>query len=536
MSSEFSFETERPASPTMRELADNVQKQLDFYKSSKSPPRSSTIATAPEPADFISRTAAGPVAAVAISPAYPDYMTIGTYALLKPDEPEASVGQIRNGSIYVLPVNNNFKPAYPGNMPPLLDSKCLSAAVLDIHFHPSEDSLLGVAMSNASMSFFRLVKHADVHARRIEMRLIYLGSIVIAESDEHGAKPLITAFTWLPGITTTSVPGSSGYHTVYFAATDTDGGVRLIEATVLANRSLDAPNLISAHSEPEMMKCVDLHEHTQEAWTAAVVTLSKSECCQGEVRKILILSGGDDSALIATLATLKSTSDTANTGSLSRPQSSGSGKPSSGHPSGTSTPSSVADWPPTPQFAASYPIENSPYPLLLSPPLHLWTDRKTHDAGVVAILPLSKQKTTVPLLTGSYDETLRLFALETTSLETTTPILKKRLLIEKKLGGGVWRLNLMDETTSSDGTYAALILASCMHTGGRILRVSHTPNNSIEHEAKACDWTIDVLHKFTKGHESMNYASDFRSDKEGEYTIVTTSFYDKQVCVWKFAA
>ena len=134
MSSQFLPEPERPASPTIRELTDNLQMQLDLYKSSKGPPHSPTLATVPEPEDFTSRTAAAPVAAVAISPACPDYMVVGTYALLRPDEPETSIGQIRNGSVYVLPVNNNFKPAYPGNMPPLLDSKCLSAAVLTSTF------------------------------------------------------------------------------------------------------------------------------------------------------------------------------------------------------------------------------------------------------------------------------------------------------------------------------------------------------------------------------------------------------------------
>jgi hypothetical protein len=49
-----------------------------------------------------------------------------------------------------------------------------------------------------------------------------------------------------------------------------------------------------------------------------------------------------------------------------------------------------------------------------------------------------------------------------------------------------------------------------------------------------------IAAKFTKGHESMNYASDFRAEwdrdgkRTGEYTIVSTSFYDRAVCVWTF--
>lgn len=41
-------------------------------------------------------------------------------------------------------------------------------------------------------------------------------------------------------------------------------------------------------------------------------------------------------------------------------------------------------------------------------------------------------------------------------------------------------------------------------------------------------------------NESMNYGSDFQPKREGgeekarEFTVVSTSFYDKRVCLWKF--
>lgn len=72
-----------------------------------------------------------------------------------------------------------------------------------------------------------------------------------------------------------------------------------------------------------------------------------------------------------------------------------------------------------------------------------------------------------------------------------------------------------------------MILASCMHAGAKILMI---------YPDKDGDWYINVLYKFVE-HESMNYASTGRpihspQGTEG-YTIVSTSFYDKKLCVWE---
>lgn len=49
-------------------------------------------------------------------------------------------------------------------------------------------------------------------------------------------------------------------------------------------------------------------------------------------------------------------------------------------------------------------------------------------------------------------------------------------------------------------------------------------------------WSIEVLAKFEE-HGSLNYASDGRPrhgprGREG-FTVVSTSFYDKKLCVWE---
>jgi diphthine methyl ester acylhydrolase len=528
---------ERPSSPTLGELAEDLQAKIGLYRTSKelSPelsPKSHTLAAVSEPAQHTSRTLLGPIAAVEISPAYPDYMVVGTYALLKAGEQGVSVGQVRTGSISVVPVVVGFKPVYPGAVAPFLDEKCLNAAVLDIHFHPSDNTFLGVAMSNAKVTFFRLVKHANVLARRLEMRLVLLGSVKVAEPNEHGETPLVTSFCWLPGSFYTRKAGAYDYHTVSFAATVSNGDVKIVRAEV-AGVGIDLdPRVTTAKCEIKsvLAESVDVGKHSEEAWTVTTTTISPITSSPADVDRLLILSGGDDSALIATSAYL-SPIPAIGIPSVRQPASSG---PYLQEQSAVLPP----DMPPNPP------------PLFRYEPFRLWTDRKTHTAGVVAILPLSQSpnSSTIPILTGSYDEHIRLFLLDTAS-----PTLKRNLIHEKNLGGGVWRLKLMHESSATPITpttpptsaslktrYTALILASCMHAGVRILRLTHTSPQDSSSDLGAQGWSIDILAKFTRGHESMNYGSDFRAEvdehgkRTGEYTIVSTSFYDKAVCVWKF--
>lgn len=150
------------------------------------------------------------------------------------------------------------------------------------------------------------------------------------------------------------------------------------------------------------------------------------------------------------------------------------------------------------------------------------SDRKTHTAGVTAILPL------VPvfhgeqlLLTGSYDEYVRL-------LLPATVGDRSKILAEERLGGGVWRLKILDFAEPENGSGPTFrVLASCMHAGTRVLEVGRSISSK---------WSITILARFVE-HESMNYASDSRCATVGEKTVghivVSTSFYDKKLCVWK---
>ncbi|KAI9658787.1 MAG: hypothetical protein M1821_002347 [Bathelium mastoideum] len=165
----------------------------------------------------------------------------------------------------------------------------------------------------------------------------------------------------------------------------------------------------------------------------------------------------------------------------------------------------------------------------------IWKDSKIHSAGVTAILPIL-----VPparringskgiIVTGSYDDRLRVVA--------APPDRGKRpvVLAELDLGGGVWRLTIMQAPvltlSNSDPELCNrrlrwTILASCMYAGARIVEI----------EMDEEKWEIKVLAIFEE-HQSMNYGSDVRpnpAEDDNAYDIVSTSFYDKLMCLWRF--
>ncbi|KAG9719492.1 WD40 repeat-like protein, partial [Aureobasidium melanogenum] len=142
-----------------------------------------------------------------------------------------------------------------------------------------------------------------------------------------------------------------------------------------------------------------------------------------------------------------------------------------------------------------------------------WQDRRAHQAGVTAILPLTHEDNI--LITGSYDDNIRILS--------CPQIGRKQVLAEENLEGGVWRLKLLT-SSPKDGRY--IVLASCMHAGTRIVAVTKDEGG---------EWIIEVLARFEE-HKSMNYGSDVQpgSTEGGQQTIISTSFYDKLLCLWRF--
>jgi diphthamide biosynthesis protein 7 len=62
----------------------------------------------------------------------------------------------------------------------------------------------------------------------------------------------------------------------------------------------------------------------------------------------------------------------------------------------------------------------------------------THEAGVTAILPLANDL----LITGSYDDNIRLIA--------APPVGRRQVAAELNLGGGVWRLRMLDDGSAAN--------------------------------------------------------------------------------------
>ena len=152
-------------------------------------------------------------------------------------------------------------------------------------------------------------------------------------------------------------------------------------------------------------------------------------------------------------------------------------------------------------------------------------DAKSHSAGVTAILPvivLDGTKVEV-LVTGSYDEHIRVLAPRANG--------KWNNILEYRLGGGVWRLKLLETRaySLSDKVTRFRLLASCMHAGSRILDLYHR---------QGMQWSVEVAARFEE-HESMNYGSDATildstNQRRGNaFTAISTSFYDKKLCVWE---
>ncbi|KAI1656113.1 hypothetical protein F4813DRAFT_365397 [Daldinia decipiens] len=159
---------------------------------------------------------------------------------------------------------------------------------------------------------------------------------------------------------------------------------------------------------------------------------------------------------------------------------------------------------------------------------------KGHEAGVTAILPLNLQVSSHDsvIVTGSYDDHVRVYAFD--EQRKGMPPYRPRLLAEQNLQGGVWRLKLIRlekamENTKGDNQYwKVFILASCMHAGSRVLEISG------DTETGLCE--IKILGRFEE-HKSMNYGSDFQPGSETQgrnLRCVSTSFYDKLLCLWEY--
>jgi diphthamide biosynthesis protein 7 len=166
--------------------------------------------------------------------------------------------------------------------------------------------------------------------------------------------------------------------------------------------------------------------------------------------------------------------------------------------------------------------QDDPQPLRV--PFPAMTIKGHHNAGVTAILPLDMFDETGGRLvvSGSYDDHLRLFSVH--DLHHSYGAKRVQLLTEKDLGGGVWRLDLVDVETNP-AVRRVRILASCMHGGARIVELESAVDDN---------WSCRIVARFEE-HKSMNYGSDFVRGTVGPgLRCVSTSFYDMLLCLWEY--
>lgn len=148
--------------------------------------------------------------------------------------------------------------------------------------------------------------------------------------------------------------------------------------------------------------------------------------------------------------------------------------------------------------------------------------KNAHTAGVTAVLPLPPcQRGLELIITGSYDERVRVFLVKDPRLHAWGPV----STFEASVAGGVWKLHLVRwHAGPPQGNVRAItvvVLASCMHAGPKILKFDIFGSRV----------KMDVIHEFP-GH-TLNYASHFRKRDGGWIDFVTTSFYDKKLYWWE---
>ncbi|XP_071722796.1 uncharacterized protein [Rutidosis leptorrhynchoides] len=123
-----------------------------------------------------------------------------------------------------------------------------------------------------------------------------------------------------------------------------------------------------------------------------------------------------------------------------------------------------------------------------------------HKMGVCCIVKSPDEPNTV--LTGSYDEILRVWDVRSTS----KPVNESSIC----LGGGVWRIKYHPHVQGS-------VLAACMHNGFAIVKIG--------------DKEAQVVETYSK-HDSLAYGADWQKGERNTSVIATCSFYDKLLRIW----
>ncbi|EER44560.1 conserved hypothetical protein [Histoplasma capsulatum var. duboisii H88] len=418
-----------------------------------------------------------PPSCLEFCPSAPDYLIIGTYLLSESSTTNSTGTQTKTGTIQLFRLDpESFQLTQ-------IHKTLLPHAVFDVHFSPRDPSLFAIATSNASVSLYNLEYSSPQNPHII----LHLTTITAHENPSIPSLYL----SWLPpSHLTAGNKGKEHSHahgyspdqlsTDGFAVSFSDGRVSIFHT-----------NSPSHDFSQDSMTEIVLPGEPVEVWFTA---FHYGKSLSG--KENLLLFSGDDFGVLRV------------------------------H-----------------EFVADGEGDEKQRPLWAEGQFPAQTTDvsvggKHHGAGITAILPLFTEGSDTVLLTGSYDEYLRVYKFSG----------QASVLAEERLGGGVWRLMVITEVEneplamegSSDiRSHSYFVLASCMHAGVRIVRVTCSVGKDT---SAAGVWEIETLAQFTE-HESMNYASDVwrggtkvgtQIGKESDSLLcVSSSFYDKRVCVWK---
>ncbi|ROW01808.1 hypothetical protein VPNG_07818 [Cytospora leucostoma] len=467
-----------------------------------------------------------PPSCVEFCPAHPSYFLVGTYNLQKeengdndegdaggpkskeddneePGEAEEAAGkrsQTRTGSIMVFQLLNGKARRIQTISQP--------SAVFDLHFAPQTDrgDICAAVSSTGTITLLRLSpgqpSSTSTETETAVLQPLSPSGLKIQNSDENA---LLTYFAWHP-----TIPG-------LMAVTTNTGKVQFVRidedyqtATALGSPAIEhGAELCRGYQSLDDSERPVIEE-PMEAWFVAFSGLWEESTQSNEPLLLsTVFSGGDDSSLRLRSYRLAGI-DESDTNKASDDDSEEGFNEESAE--------DLDDGPVRYHYAGKAITG--------------------HNAGVTAILPLpfTMSEGSQVVLTGSYDDHLRVWAITPPHKNYGRP--KTRLLAEENLGGGVWRLKVIEELSSMSGTgpWTAVVLASCMHAGARVIRIRGGADLGQELE-------IEVLAKFEE-HKSMNYGSDYsrvegtlaRDGVKSEVVCVSTSFYDRLLCVWKFDA
>lgn len=242
------------------------------------------------PKQWSTRTFAQEIDTIQICPQYPQYMVIGTWSLLKDDEPREYAGQTRKGVLQVMTVASDGDEEHL----PLLAFKAYPHAIVDVRFHPKDSTLLGAATSNGSILFYRFAKSNDPSTGRELVKLLFLGSATLFDNDDEDVPAVVTQFKWLSDTSQSAQGSGTEKVQVTIAASSSTQMIRLSRIT-LPNINDENDPRTAQPSKYLSTILADIHKHELEAWTVAVIPRRETS---------LILSGADDSALIASTAQL----------------------------------------------------------------------------------------------------------------------------------------------------------------------------------------------------------------------------------------